>query len=114
MYRAISVAMLTSPAATAPNGQEFQLMERRIGAWPTVGEQSTNSRELFSCQHCDDAVPPDDRSHGDHPRMLGDDFADEGSILPQRVLSHDAQDLFRVLGGHDRDKLAFIRHVKRI
>jgi len=61
-----------------------------------------------------DAGTADSGAGHDPSGMIGDDAADQRSILTQRMGLHGGQDSFRIRFGHYGHQLAFIGHIEGI
>src|SRR6478672_127522 len=75
---------------------------------------STDTRQLLSDQHVDDALSAKYSMHGDASWLPGDGAADNAGGPAERMRLHGRECVLRLFVWNDRDDLAFVGKIKRI
>ena len=75
---------------------------------------SANARQLLAEQHVDDPRAADTRFHQHHPGVITDDFSDDVSVTPEKMLAHLPEYSRCRVRSDDRQQFALVSHIKRI
>src|SRR6266436_1697532 len=75
---------------------------------------STDARQLFAEQHIDNTCAADTRFHQHHSGVITDNFSDDLSDTPERMLAHLSEDSGSRVRWHDRQKFTLVSHVEGI
>src|SRR5581483_10395467 len=103
-------ALLFRPFSDSSSwGAGFMQLPSRHG-----GRGLANPRQLFACQHGDDAFSADERMHGHHARMIFNHLADDGRVPPQRVGAHHLQKVVSIVRLGYRDQFSLIGNIQRV